>query len=636
MPLIWNPTGHLDIATDPSDLPSVSSGPSSEASDAFQRLKNMRTDRSGMAIVRDGSSKLNSTALETPVRLIVEQSADRYVFAGSQLYKNEVSIETGLTSSQWSAIKYNSFNSTDEEIFALNGTDRKRVSGSDVEEWGIEAPTVAPVVIGVDRGAVTFDWELDEITVNSDILYQFTIETGDFVHTFGWEAAFLGSEDAYPDDTFVATWSFERFNITDKFKIKYTYARQDEDTVLSESNGSPETVVGVDLLNAWNVQWPASPDSQVTHVRIYRTLANGSLFLFDSSAPIFTPNRPSGGRDKTITDTDGELGEGIPVDHDRPPVTGTIAIGPDFDGTTFILADNNLFPSKAKQPEYYPVDNAIEISPIQEPLIAGTFWNGSAYVGTKSDIHQIQGSSSTTFFPYKLSAQTGTQSPLAFLGIMGHGIFHLGPDGIYLYNGEVDRNIMEERFEPIFRGVAANGMPGLDLNRLAEDWLVHWDNKLYFGYVGLDTENTSILVISLSTNKVRYYDYGLNFQAAAIDITNRRILAATSTGLIWHLEDTTVARDDALDVDWELQSKDFTLQTRPHFPRWAKYDIDSSRATEVIGKIILDDVLHQSHAITAAQSRTVRRRLIGPGNGQRASIQISGSGPATAYLAEME
>jgi hypothetical protein len=90
------------------------------------------------------------------------------------------------------------------------------------------------------------------------------------------------------------------------------------------------------------------------------------------------------------------------------------------------------------------------------------------------------------------------------------------------------------------------------------------------------------------------------------------------------------------DIDWEAQSKDFTLQTRPHFPRWAKYDINSSQAAGVTGKIILDDVLHQSHTITAAQSRKTKRRLIEPGNGERASIRITGTGPATVYLAEME
>jgi hypothetical protein len=125
--------------------------------------------------------------------------------------------------------------------------------------------------------------------------------------------------------------------------------------------------------------------------------------LLDSSAAAASGAAGS----TTVVDTDGELGVGIPTDHDRPPATGTFVFGPDFDGTTFILAGNKLYPSKAKQPEYYPADNAVEISDIDNPPIAGVFWNGNVYVATKSDIHQVQGSSSETFFPYGLSTQTG-------------------------------------------------------------------------------------------------------------------------------------------------------------------------------------------------------------------------------------
>ncbi|MBW2621278.1 MAG: hypothetical protein JRD68_00100 [Deltaproteobacteria bacterium] len=477
--------------------------------------------------------------------------------------------------------------------------------------------------------AVTHDWELEEGT---GATYQFTKETGNYVHTFGWEAEFLGNDDSYADSTFVTTWLFELFNQANKFKVKYTYARQDGDTVIAESNGSPETVVGVDVLNAWLASWTASPDTQVTHVRIYRTLANGSLYLFETVAVAADGAAGS----IILTDSDGELGDGIPTDHDRPPAAGTVVFGPDFDGTVFILAGNKLYPSKPKQPEYYPPDDAIEVSSIQDPLIAGTIWNGNVYVATKSDIYQIQGTGSATLFPYGLSVQTGTQSQQVFLGIMGFGIYHLGPDGLYLFNGEIDLNITEDRFEPIFRGITTNGIPGLALNNLDSAWLVHWDNKLYLGYEGVGVSTTSILVIALKTGKIRYYDYGLNFTTAMRDITNRRILAGASTGVIWHLEKITAAKDDDADIAWEVQSKDFTLQTRPHFPRWAKYDVDSSKASEVTAEILLDDAIHQSHVIAAAQSRKIRRRLITEGNGGRASIRISGLGPATTYLAEME
>ena len=113
----------------------------------MQRCKNMRLDQDGKAIVRDGSSKLNSgNAIGTPIWRIIEQAGTRYSFASTIIYEDESSIETGLTSAMWSAILYNSFSSTTQNVFALNGTDRKRIEGSNVYEWGIAAPTVAPTI----------------------------------------------------------------------------------------------------------------------------------------------------------------------------------------------------------------------------------------------------------------------------------------------------------------------------------------------------------------------------------------------------------------------------------------------------------------------------------------------------------
>jgi hypothetical protein len=79
---------------------------------------------------------------------------------------------------------------------------------------------------------------------------------------------------------------------------------------------------------------------------------------------------------------------------------------------------------------------------------------------------------------------------------------------------------------------------------------------------------------------------------------------------------------------------DYTLQTRSHFPRYAKYDVDASEATECTGEIIVNDVVVQSHTISGA--RNVRYRHIDTCNGQRCALRISGSGPVSIYAAELE
>ena len=226
MSVIFSPDGSLNVAADPSDLPETGDDKNTR-SGAMVRCKNMRTNEAGKAITRDGSAKLNTASIESAIWWIEEQAGNRYAFAGGEIYENEVSIDSGLTSAQWSAIKYNSFNDTTDNIFAINGTDRKRIESSTVYEWGIAAPTVAPT-LSVGQG--------------------------------------LG--------------------LTGKFNAKYTYVRKVGSVVVAESNPSPQGAAWVELNNqSLAVSITDSGDSQVTHVRLYRTLDNGVIYYHDQDIP---------------------------------------------------------------------------------------------------------------------------------------------------------------------------------------------------------------------------------------------------------------------------------------------------------------------------------------------------------------
>jgi hypothetical protein len=115
------------------------------------------------------------------------------------------------------------------------------------------------------------------------------------------------------------------------------------------------------------------------------------------------------------------------------------------------------------------------------------------------------------------------------------------------------------------------------------------------------------------------------------DFDSRRLLAVDRSGYVRVLEDNNAKTDAGTAIAWEVQSKDFTLQTRRHFPRWAKYDLDAVGATATI---LLDGATHQTHTLTAG--RDTRLRLIKTGNGNRCAIRLSGSGPASLYACEME
>ena len=129
MSVLFKPNGSLNVSTAPTDLSESVSGNMITGTD-FVRCKNVDLRRIGVAKTRGGSRKLNTTAIDTPIHLLIEQGGNRYAFANTQIYQDEISIGSGFTTAQWYGLLYNSFNDTTQQIFAHNSSDFKRLSGS--------------------------------------------------------------------------------------------------------------------------------------------------------------------------------------------------------------------------------------------------------------------------------------------------------------------------------------------------------------------------------------------------------------------------------------------------------------------------------------------------------------------------
>jgi hypothetical protein len=476
----------------------------------------------------------------------------------------------------WSGIKYNAFNDTNERIFALNGIERLKIlptpqdapTTGDEVEWGIDAPTTAAV------------------------------------NTTGTGSGLTGAYNA-----------------------KYTYCIKSGTTVITESNPSAASTSAVSLTNgSLKMTYTAPPAGfGVTHVRMYRTLAGGEVYYHDQDVAVAT-----GSIDSHTSDSD--LGAEVETDHNRPPL-GSLVIGPMYNGICFIAKDNLLYWCKSKQPEYWPESNYIEVGPRQFPILCLISFDGQLYVLTKSQIWWIQGVTSSSFIPVPIESMCGAPNRFGAIGVKGRGIYHLGPDGLYLYFGGRDKKI-STAYEPIFpdagdsSGTDTNDVPAISADTDSQ-WLIQYQNKLYFHY-----GNGNMLVLNLDTERSYYYSYPERLYAPCVDKTNNFFLVCSNSRYILKIEDPTSTDDSGTAISWEIQSKDYTLQTRAHFPRWVKYDIDVSDATSVTGSLILDDVVHQTHSLTT--SRSTERRLVKTGNGNRAALRVSGSAQVEIYAIEAE
>jgi len=334
---------------------------------------------------------------------------------------------------------------------------------------------------------------------------------------------------------------------------------------------------------------------------------------------------------------DGSLGAEVETTHGRPPADATMVIGPDFSGICYALVGKNLYYSLPKQPEYWPATYFIEVATEQDPLVTAVFHNGNLHVLSKARMYYIQGSAHQTLFPITLDAKTGAQGHNGAVSVGGQGIHHVGPDGIYLFQGGVDTKITGDAFQKLFVGEASQGMPAAV--NLDKAWFLQFNDMLFFGYPsGSETYPSNFIVIWLINNKVSYYNYNdgseVVLSAAVHDLTNQRMLVGDTDGFIRQLEDKTKTQDVYENIAIELQSMDFTLQTRKHFPRWAKYDIEVNPGATLSGKAILDDLELTEHSLTV--SRDTRRRLINSDNGNRMAMRVTGTGVVKVYAIEME
>lgn len=160
------------------------------------RCTNLHLDTPGLAITRAGSSKINSSAMgETAPHLLLEMASNRYAFSGTKAYMNECEIGSNFTNSRWSAIEYNAYNVTDQSIFAVNGTDRKRIPGT------------STITTKYDYG-YAHSWESENV---SGTTYQFGSTRNNYQCWFDWEEPANSDDEELDDSVFPRRylWIFE-------------------------------------------------------------------------------------------------------------------------------------------------------------------------------------------------------------------------------------------------------------------------------------------------------------------------------------------------------------------------------------------------------------------------------------------
>jgi len=474
-------------------------------------------------------------------------SADGDVFSvGTDVYRNGSALSTSITGV--SALGVTKLQNVQNEVLLLSAQVNYKIDDNNVQTWGIAAPTVAPVI--TDPGG----------------------------------AGGLSAGDYY---------------------YKYTYLRKSGTTIIHESNPSPVSLVytttTTDLLK---VTFTPSSDAQVTHVRIYRTLVNGSgtsdNFYYTGDEVAVTDGFSN---DDTA---DSSLGALVETDNDPPPATSLAAIaGPGADGVIFIATGNTLYFSKPYRPESFPAAYYVEVGVPYKAIKGVVDWGGLTYIFTTDTIYYLQGTDPATYYPVKTQASRGLAAPQAIVATE-KGILYLAYDGVYAFNGQSEVKLSSEKVDSLFRGETVNTVSPMSKTNLANCWIAYFNGKMFLGYpTATSTFPDRVLVYDFETFKFSIYNYGVSLKSVFVDTVNFRLLAGDTNGALWQLE--SGESDNGTAFTFKVRSKELSGLSQ-QAPVLTRVDIQNAGGATVYTRWLSKGVAKQTFTLTDSVEQ--KRRIM--------------------------
>lgn len=563
----------------------------------------------GVVARRLGTQKQFSTALGDPLTRIVRSLGlvanrpNRYRVAGRSVFRDATQVGNEILSANLltTQVAARPLNDIDIWQFFADDAVMKKDNGTNFYKWGIDAPTTQGTLYPGGSGSLN-----------------------------------------------AGTYS-----------VEYTFARKtSENKVAHESNPSPVTSDLTSLANGSILVTgvSGSSDAQVTHVRFYRTVANGATWLFDLSvandtfnrsactytweeayatatAFVFTQSRPpfavtqawevqqlnhvtvdDVGQTLSTNSTvavilyraDGALGSEVEIDNDPPPLAH-YAIH--HDNTMFLVGDADnphyLWFSKRFLPESFPTGNFLEVGDANDPLQGGCSWVGLLAIFSRATKYRISGSVTGGFTAQESISRRGTRSPFAILPTQ-HGIVFVAPkDGIYLTDTLSEDTCLSLDIQPIFTGEEVNGFEPINWDAAETICSTAWNRRLFVAYpAGESTTPNMIAVYSVDTQK--WYFYEFDASSLFVEDDTDTLIAGSTDGFVYLLEDG--ATDTGSAVELAVETKDYfgdNPEVKKSF-RYFRVDADCD-SDSIVARFYVDGALVATKTISGTRTKIIQR-----------------------------
>lgn len=491
----------------------------------------------GVITVRNGRTAQFSAALtDLAIRRLARINSVRYQVAGQSLYRDQVSILAGLSSNLVTTLlPARPLNDTTTWAFIADDATMRKDNGTALRTWGIVAPTVEATVAAGAAGA-----------------------------------------------------------LSGNYRVKYTWVRKVGASVAHESN--PSTASATQSLSAQALlitNLADSADPQVTHKRIYRTQAGGTVYLFDQEVAqgVFTTSS---------TQADSALGSAVEEDNDPPPVAAWVA---DFQETLFLCRDADnphyLWYAKRFRPEAWPSDQFLEVGNPNDPLQCAVATTGLLGVFSRLTKYRVFGNADSGYVAQEAVSRRGTPAPNGVVATE-FGIAFPARDGIYLTQLIAPDEELSGRIAPLFAGESVNGINAINWSAAETIAAATYKRRLYVALPTGQSPTPNILAVySWDTRHWYFYDHPLRSLFVEEDLDD--LVAGGLDGIVYVLEDGTA--DAGSDITLDVETKDYvgqSVRTRKLFQYFrVSATVPSGTLT---ARFYADGVLKHTVAITGTRT----------------------------------
>ena len=547
----------------------------------------------GTITLRLGRSLLFTTALaDLVIRRIARVKDRRYYVAGTTVYREQTSILTGFSSEMTTIAPYRPFN--DEAIWAFiaDGNVMRKDDGTNTFRWGIEAPTATPTAEVGSGGQLTGEYKVVYTYVRKSAGVT-TVDTG-------LETSI--EEKPVRSKTGDRGKSMNRSGpggeSGEHSRGRVVGSAVLGGSILHESNPSPESAavtLTADGLTISNLV--ASSDPQVTHKRIYRTLAGGVSFFFDQEVENDVLSA-------TSTKADTALGSEVAIDQDVPPPCGWVTIHQD---SALLCRDpanpHYLWYSKRYRPEAVPTDFFVEVGLPDDPLQCAVSNFGALGVFSERTKYRVIGNVTTGFYPVESPDRRGTPAPLTAIGTE-FGVPFVARDGVFVTNFASPDTPLADRILTLFYGETRAEMEPINWSAVATMSAASYKGRYYWAYAsGANTTPDRLAVYARETQRWYFYDHPMRSLFA--DETTEALLGGGVDGKVYQLESGTDDAGTAISLD--VQTKDYYGGSRTGRKLFRYLRVDAEMLTGTLtAQVFLDGTaVTPTMSVTGTRTKTL-------------------------------